>query len=73
METIVLAICLISSPHNCKDINIPVTPAEGASIQIPFHCFRQGQIEAKKWISDHPSWRIKKWSCPPNGKLDHKV
>jgi hypothetical protein len=72
-ETIVLATCLISSPITCKDVEIQVTPDKGASLQMPFHCFRQGQIEGQKWIAEHPEWRITKWSCPPNGKMGGKV
>lgn len=73
LETIVIAACLISSPITCKDIEVRITPQDGASLQLPFHCARQGQIEGQKWISDHPEWRIAKWSCPPNGKLGRKI
>jgi hypothetical protein len=73
LETIVLATCLIGSPITCKDIKIQLTPDNGASLQLPFHCFRQGQIEGQKWIAEHPEWRITKWSCPPAGKVDRKV
>ena len=73
LETIVLATCLIGSPITCKDIEIQLTPENGASLQLPFYCFRQGQIEGQKWIAEHPEWRITKWSCPPAGKVDRKV
>ncbi len=72
-ETIILATCLIASPLTCKDIEIQVTPEHGASLQLPFHCARQGQIEIQKWISEHPGWRVEKWSCPPNGKIGRKI
>jgi hypothetical protein len=72
-ETIVLATCLIASPITCKDIEIQVTPDNGASLQLPFHCARQGQIETQKWIAEHPDWRVEKWSCPRNGKVGHKI
>ena len=73
LETIVFATCLIASPITCKDIEIQVTPENGASLQLPFHCFRQGQIEGAKWIAEHPQWRIAKWSCPRTGKLGHRI
>ena len=69
LETIVLAICLIASPLSCKDIHIQVMPDQGASLQLPFHCARQGQIEVQKWIAGHPGWRVEKWSCPPNERI----
>jgi hypothetical protein len=73
LETILLATCLINVPVACKDIHILVTPDYGASLQLPFHCARQGQIEVQKWISEHPTWRVEKWSCPPNDRIGHKT
>ena len=73
LETIVLAICLIASPVTCKDIQIQVMPDQGASLQLPFHCARQGQIEIQKWIAEHPGWRVEKWSCPPNDRIGQKT
>ena len=73
IETIVLATCLINSPHLCKEVHLQVTPDQGASLQLPFHCARQGQIEAQKWIGQHPGWRVEKWSCPPSHKVGHKI
>jgi hypothetical protein len=73
LETIVFAICLIASPVTCKDLEVQIQPENGASLQMPFHCFRQGQIEGAKWISDHPEWRIAKWSCPPASRLGRKA
>lgn len=73
MEPIILATCLILSPVTCKDIEIQVQPENGASLQVPFHCFRQGQIEAQKWIAEHSEWRVKKWYCPRKNKHDQET
>ena len=73
LETIILAVCLISSPSTCQEIQINVTPDYGASLQLPMYCARHGQLEAQKWIAEHPTWRIEKWSCYPNGKVRLKV
>ena len=73
IETIVLATCLINSPLICKEVRLHVTPDQGASLQLPFYCARQGQIEAQKWIGQHPGWRVEKWSCPPSHKVGHKI
>jgi hypothetical protein len=73
LETIILATCLIGSPLTCKNIEIPVTPENGASLQLPYYCARQGQIEVEKWISAHPEWRVERWSCPPRSKLGQKA
>lgn len=72
-ETIVLATCLIASPLTCKDIELQVTPEHGASLQVPYHCARQGQIAIQKWIAEHPAWRVQKWSCPPPNRVGQKT
>jgi hypothetical protein len=72
-QTIVLATCLIASPITCKDIEVHVTPEAGASLQLPFHCARQGQLEGLKWIAENPTWRIVKWSCPPRTRMGQKI
>jgi hypothetical protein len=73
LETIILAVCLINSPSICKEVELNVTPEHGASLQLPLYCLRQGQIEGQKWIADHPTWRIEKWSCHPHCKVRFKV
>jgi hypothetical protein len=72
-ETIILATCLIASPFTCKDIELRVTPEHGASLQLPYYCARQGQLEISKWITEHPEWRVEKWSCPPSGRVGQKT
>jgi hypothetical protein len=72
-ETIILAACLINSPLTCKDIALHVTPERGVSLQLPYHCARQGQLEIAKWIGEHPGWRVEKWSCPPSNKVGQKT
>ena len=44
IETIVLATCLISSPLICKEIQLHVTPDQGASLQLPYYRAPHGQI-----------------------------
>lgn len=72
-ETIILATCLIGSPLTCKDIELQVAPEQGASLQLPYHCARQGQLEIAKWIAEHPDWRVEKWSCPPRSRIGQKT
>ena len=64
-QEIVLAVCTLLAPTECKDVHLQITSEHGASLQIPFHCARQGQIEGQKWIAQHPGWRIERWMCPP--------
>ena len=72
-ETIILAICLIQTPSICKEVNISVEHDPAASLQLPFHCARRGQMEAQKWIEAHPTWRVDRWSCHPEGKVRFKI
>jgi hypothetical protein len=65
--------CSKQSSTICKEVQLSVTPDYGASLQLPFHCARHGQIEAQKWLAEHPTWRIEKWSCYPSGKVRLKV
>ena len=73
LETIILAVCLTQSPFICKEVELNVTPEGGASLQLPLYCARHGQLEAQKWIAEHPTWRVEKWSCHPHGKVRFKV
>ena len=51
--------------HQCKDVHLQTASEFGASLQVPFNCVRQGQIEDQKWIEQYPGWRIERWKCPP--------
>jgi hypothetical protein len=55
LETIILAVCLINSATTCKEVQLSITPQYGASLQLPFHCARHAQIEAQKWLAEHPA------------------
>jgi hypothetical protein len=65
LQEIVLSVCTLVVPAACKEVHLQVTSEYGASLQMPFHCARQGQIQGQKWIAQHPGWRIERWSCPP--------
>jgi hypothetical protein len=73
LETIILATCLIGTPSTCQDIHLQVEPENGASLQLPYYCARQGQIEVQKWLSVHPDWRVERWSCPPKSRVGQKT
>ena len=67
LQEIVLAVCLLVQPTQCNDIYIQVVSEYGESLQVPFNCMKQGQIEAAKWIESHPNRRVDRWTCPPPG------
>lgn len=65
MIEIAAAVCLFSAPDRCKDISL-VFEAEAIT---PYTCVMYGQGELAKWTSDHPNWRIAKWTCRPAGQV----
>jgi hypothetical protein len=65
LQPIVLSVCMLLAPTQCKDVHLQTASEFGASLQVPFNCVRQGQIEGQKWIEQHPGWRIERWKCPP--------
>jgi hypothetical protein len=65
LQQIVLSVCMLTAPAQCKDVYLQIASEFGASLQVPFNCVKQGQIHGQKWIEQHPSWRIERWKCPP--------
>lgn len=59
MIEIVVAVCLIDAPDQCKDVNLTYM----AEAVTPHQCFLYGQSEIAKWAEGHPNYTIKKWSC----------
>jgi hypothetical protein len=69
-ETIIVAMCLAGS---CQEVHFHIQPPEEkASLQMPFHCNRQGQIQAAKWLQDHhpgeEGWTVGLIRCPRMGQ-----
>jgi len=65
MIEIVMSVCLIREPANCRDVTLP-TIAENAT---PYQCATFGQIEASKWFNEHPDYVLKKLKCGPAGQM----
>lgn len=65
MVEIVLSICLIATPANCKDVALTYM----AGSITPQQCMFRGQAEIAKYLQGHPKWRVKKWTCGRPGQL----
>jgi hypothetical protein len=65
LQELVLSVCMLVAPAECREVHLQVASEYGASLQVPFHCARQGQIEGEKWMAQNPGWRIERWGCPP--------
>ena len=76
MIELVVAVCLIDQPSQCKDVYLNFespgmsegTMSQGASV-TPQQCMMNGQMEMAKWIGEHPNWQIKKWRCGIAGQM----
>ena len=60
MVYLVLTLCLIASPSQCRDER-PLL--EGMSVRA---CVMQGQHVAEEWLEDHPKWMLSRWRCEKN-------
>lgn len=61
MIELVLSVCLISAPENCKDVQLSYM---GDQV-TPQQCMFRGQTTAAQWAAGHPDWRITKFKCQP--------
>lgn len=69
MLVLVLAVCLELDPQDCREIQLPML-AEAAT---PYQCAHNGQIEAVKWVESHPQWRVRRWKCVPEERLERRT
>jgi hypothetical protein len=53
--TLVLVVCLVTSPEECREEKPPIP--DGVS------CMVQAQQIAAEWIGDHPKWLLHGWRC----------
>jgi hypothetical protein len=61
MIEIVLAVCAIQQPAQCKDVRLTYL-AENVT---PAQCIRYGQPEIAKWLESNPKWGVMRWKCAP--------
>ena len=64
MIELVLSVCLLTLPDKCKDISL-VTVEEINSAQ----CMMQAPPVTAEWITDHPKWTLKSWTCRRAGQI----
>jgi len=65
MIELVVAVCMIDQPSQCKDVYLNF---EGDSV-TPQQCMMNGQIAMAEWAADHPNYVIKKWRCGVAGQM----
>lgn len=65
MIELVVAVCMIDQPSDCKDVYLNF---EAESV-TPQQCMMYGQAEMAKWVGEHPNYVIKKWRCGVAGQM----
>jgi hypothetical protein len=61
---LLVAVCLIDHPSTCKDVSL-VYSAEALT---PMQSAMKAQPEIAKWISEHPGWVTKRYTCRSPGQ-----
>jgi len=56
---LILSVCFIDDPTQCKDVNLTYVEDNVTPIQ----CVMKAQPEIAKWMEEHPKWVQKKWTC----------
>jgi hypothetical protein len=64
MITLVLVVCLSTTPESCREER-PIVDVSSAMA-----CMLQGQQYAIEWLEEHPKWHLSQWRCEmrPRGK-----
>jgi hypothetical protein len=64
MITLVLVVCLSTTPDSCREER-PIV-----DVSSPMSCMLQGQHYAIEWLEEHPKWHLSQWRCEvgPRGK-----
>lgn len=58
MIEFVMLVCLSFAPDRCESVTMPL--ADTASLMT---CVVGGQQHAAQWISEHPTWLLRRWTC----------
>jgi hypothetical protein len=60
---LVLSICLLTSPGDCREERISISMEQTA----PMQCMIGAQPMIAEWTNTHPKWKVAKWRCGPAG------
>jgi hypothetical protein len=57
MSVLILVLCLVQSPAECREVQPSLET-------MPMHeCMIAGQIEGAKWVDEHHSYRLARVRC----------
>ncbi|WP_245294074.1 hypothetical protein, partial [Methylobrevis pamukkalensis] len=58
---LLLSICLLTSPSDCRDESLVVSMEPIA----PMQCMVSAPQTIAQWNESHPKWRVVRWQCSP--------
>jgi hypothetical protein len=62
---ILMAICLLSSPGECREERISLS----YETTSPMACVVHSQSAIAVWQASHPLWRVGRWRCVARGSV----
>jgi hypothetical protein len=62
---ILLTVCLIGDPSQCRDHRIALTP--GTTL---VQCLMAAPPHIAQWSEDHPGWHVERWQCSDVSRQD---
>jgi hypothetical protein len=61
---LLLAVCRIDNPATCKNVSLTYS----AEALTPMQCMMRAEPEIAKWITEHPGWQTRRFTCRPAGR-----
>ncbi len=56
MIELVMTVCLLAQPDDCRKERLPFDGTETA-------CAMAGHFVVATWTAEHPAWRVTRWRC----------
>ena len=66
---LVLSVCLLSTPVDCREEHLSVSLETTA----PMQCMIGAQPVIAEWSVSHPKYRVAKWRCGPAGFTGQRI
>ncbi|MEJ1160830.1 hypothetical protein [Prosthecomicrobium sp. N25] len=66
---LILAVCLLTSPENCREERLTISMEETA----PMQCMIGAQTIIAEWSQTHPKWKVARWRCGVPGREGFRI
>lgn len=66
---LVLAICMLASPGECREERLSISMEETA----PMQCMIGAQPVIAEWAQTHPKWKVERWRCGVAGREGYRI